>query len=146
MPIRADSRRRGVSLFEAVAAMAIVGIVAISALEAVGSEMRTAERARRTVEAAALAQSRLDWLDFMNATAMQALPDSVKKGTFDPPLDDYAWTTDAVPIATQPGMYDVAVRVLWAPNGVFELRSFAYRRPTVTTGSGSGRGGRGGDR
>lgn len=143
MPIRADSRRRGVSLFEAVAAMAMVGIVAISALEAVGSEMRTATRARRTVEAAALAQARLDWLDFMNATALQSLPDSVKKGTFDPPLDDYAWTTDATPIATQAGMYDVTVRVRWAPNGMFELRSYVYRRPVVTTGT--GRGGRGGD-
>lgn len=143
MPIRADSRRRGVSLFEAVAAMAMVGIVAISALEAVGSEMRAAGRARHTVEAAALAQARLDWLDFMNARALQSLPDSVKKGTFDPPLDDYAWTTEATPIATQAGMYHVTVRVTWAPNGMFELRSYVYRRPVVTTGA--GRGGRGGD-
>lgn len=144
MRFRADRGRRGVSLFEAVAAMAMVGVVAVAALEAVGSELRTVTRARRMVEAAALAQSRLDWLDFLNATAMQAMPDSVKKGTFDPPLDDYTWTTDVTPIATQPGMYDVTVRVLWAPDGVFQLRSYAYRPPLVTTGGGAG--GRGGRR
>ncbi|HVZ50220.1 MAG TPA: type II secretion system protein [Gemmatimonadaceae bacterium] len=143
---RADARRRGVSLFEAVAAMAMVGIVAVAALEAVGSGMRTAARARRIVEASALAESRLDWLDFMNATAMQALPDSVKRGTFDPPLDDYAWTTDAVPVSTQPGLYDVTVRVSWAPDGAFALRSYVYRRPVITTGAAGGRGGRGGGR
>ena len=39
--------RNGISLFEAVAALAIVGVTAVSALSAVGGEMRTASRARR---------------------------------------------------------------------------------------------------
>lgn len=137
--------RAGVSLFEAVAAMAMVGIVAIAALEAVGTEMRTAERSRRAIEAATLAQSRLDWLDFLNETALRALPDTVKEGRFPEPLDEYVWETTSSPVATQPGVYDVSVRVMWEPDGAFTLRTYAYRRPVITTGTGGGRGGRGGD-
>lgn len=143
------SQRRGVSLFEAVAAMAIVGMVAIAALETVGTEMRTAERARRAVESSALAQSRLDWFDFLNETALRALPDTVKAGKFPEPLDEYSWHADATPVSTQPGVYAVTVRVIWAKDGEFELRSYVYRSPVITTSAGAGgrggRGGRGGD-
>lgn len=146
MRFRADSTRAGVSLFEAVAAMAMVGIVAIAALEAVGTELRAAERSRRAIEAATLAQSRLDWLDFLNETALRALPDTVKEGRFPEPLDDYEWETTSTPVSTQPGVYDVTVRVMWQPDGAFTLRTYAYRRPVITTGTGAGgRGGRGGD-
>jgi type II secretory pathway pseudopilin PulG len=141
---RPTRSRRGVSLFEAVAAMAIVGMVAIAALEAVGAEMRVAERARRAVETAALAQSRLDWLDFLNETALRALPDSVKEGKFAEPLDEYSWKTEATPVSTQPGVYGVTIRVLWAKDGEFDLHSYVYRRPVITTGTAGGRGGRGG--
>lgn len=140
MPIRADGtaarlcNRSGVTLFEAVAAMALVGIVSVAALETAGSQMRTAERARRMVEAAALAQQRLDWLDFMNETNLRALPDTVREGKFDAPLNDYAWTTMATPVSTQPGVYDVAIKVTW-PDDAFELRTFVYRRPVVSTRS-----------
>jgi len=41
--------RPGISLLEAVVAIAIVGMTSVSALEAVGGEMRTAERARRAI-------------------------------------------------------------------------------------------------
>jgi len=44
--------RRGVTLLEAVAAIAIVGMTSVAALEAAGGEMRTAERARRAIEVA----------------------------------------------------------------------------------------------
>ena len=140
MPIRVNPLRPGVTLFEAVAAMAIVGIVSIAALEAVGSQMRTAEHARRAVEASALAQQRLDWLDFMNEGNLRSLPDSVRAGKFDAPLSEYSWTTTANPVATQAGVFDVAVKVSW-PENSFELRSYVYRRPVITTGNGRGRGG-----
>src|SRR5579862_5247480 len=79
--------RRGISLFEAVAAMAIVGITAVSALSAVGSEMRAAERSRRALEVEALAAQRVDYLDMLTDLQLQSLPDTVAKGKFDPPLD-----------------------------------------------------------
>lgn len=124
--------------------MAIVGIVAIAALETVGTEMRTAEKARRAVESATLAQTRLDWLDFLNETALRALPDTVKSGKFAEPLHEYSWQTESIPVSTQPGVYAVAVRVLWAKDGVFELKSYVYRSPVITTGTARGGGGRGG--
>jgi type II secretory pathway pseudopilin PulG len=128
--------RRGVSLFEAVAALAIVGATAVSALSAVGGEMRTAGRARRALEAEALATSRLDFLALMNDQQLQNLPDSVAKGTFDQPLDGYSWITTAAPLATQAGIYDVRIRVNWK-GGSYALQSYIYRRPPLAT---SGRG------
>ncbi len=124
--------------------MAIVGMVAIAALEVVGTEMRTAERARRAIEAATLAQSRVDWLDFLNETALRALPDSVKEGVFPEPLDEYAWETTATPVGTQAGVYDVSVRVTWPNDGAYVVRTYVYRRPVLTTGTGRGGAGGGG--
>jgi type II secretory pathway pseudopilin PulG len=143
MPTRArvsSSNRGGVTLFEAVAAMAIVGLVSVGALEAAGSQMRAAERARRAVEAASLAQQRLDWLDFLSETQLRALPDTVKEGRFAEPLEEYSWETDAKPFPTQAGVYEIAVRIYWEKREQnFELKSYVYRRPLITTG---GRGGR----
>jgi type II secretory pathway pseudopilin PulG len=141
--LRVGFNRSGVTLFEAVAAMAIVGLVSIAALEAAGAQMRSAERARRAVEAASLAQQRLDWLDFLNETQLRALPDTVKAGVFEAPLEEYSWETSATPVSTQAGVYDVKVRVMWEKQEQeFTLRTYLYRRPQLTTGTG----GRGGNR
>ncbi len=129
--------RRGVSLFEAVAALAVVGMVAASALSAASGEMRTAERARRALEVEALATSRLDFLVLMNDQQLQNLPDSVAKGTFDPPLDKYTWTTSAAPLSSQAGVYDIRISVAWK-EGSYALHSYIYRRPPLaTTGRGN---------
>jgi type II secretory pathway pseudopilin PulG len=48
-----------------VVAIAIVGITSVSALEAVGGDMRTAERARRAIVVEALAGSRLGFMDLL---------------------------------------------------------------------------------
>lgn len=133
--------RKGVSLFEAVAALAIVGVTAVSALSAVGGELRTATRARRALEVEALATSRLDFLALMSDQQLQNLPDSVAKGNFDAPLDGYRWVTTASPLATQAGIYDIHVQVLWKDGGkdaVYALQSYVYRRPPLAT-SGNGR-------
>jgi type II secretory pathway pseudopilin PulG len=131
-----------VTLFESVSAMAMVGLVAIAALEAAGAQMRAAERARRAVEAAALAQQRLDWLDFLNEQNLRSLPDTVREGTFEAPLDEYRWETETTPVATQPGVYDVTVKVTWDKDEAFALRTLAYRRPVISTGGRGGRDGR----
>lgn len=137
MPRRA---RAGVTLFEAVAAMAIVAVISVSALSAVGGEMRTATRAQRAIEVEALATSRLDFLALMSDQQLQNLPDSVAKGTFDAPLDKYQWVTTTTPLATQAGIYDVRIQVAWkdGPKGAtYALHSYIYRRPPVAS---SGRG------
>jgi type II secretory pathway pseudopilin PulG len=124
--------RRGITLLEAVVAIAIVGMTAVAALESVGGEMRTAERARRAIEVEALAASRLEFMDLLTDRELQSLPDSVGKGTFAAPLNDYSWTTTSTPVSEQPGVYDVRVNVAW-PGGRYALRTYLYRTPPLAT-------------
>jgi type II secretory pathway pseudopilin PulG len=127
--------RPGITLFEAVAALAIVGLTSVSALAAVGAEMKTAERARRALEVEALATQRLDFLALMNNNELADLPDSVSKGQFDKPLDGYTWTTTATSRTDPAGVYDVAVTVKWT-EGSYTLNSALYRRPPLATRGG----------
>ena len=122
--------KRGITLFESVAALTIVGLVAISALETVGAEMRTAERARRALEVEALATQRLDALELLNDQELQVIPDSVATGTFDAPMDEYSWTIESTPVSEQPGVYDIALDITWE-NGVYPIRTKMYRRPRL---------------
>lgn len=122
--------KRGITLFESVAALTIVGLVAISALEAVGAEMRTAERARRALEVEALATQRLDAMDLLTDQELQSIPDSVAKGQFDEPLSEYSWETASEPVAEQPGVYDVSLTVSWE-SGSYPIRTKMYRRPRL---------------
>jgi type II secretory pathway pseudopilin PulG len=124
--------RPGISLLEAVVAIAIVGMTAVSALEAAGGDMRAAERSRRAIEAEALATSRLDFMDLLTDRELQALPDSVEEGKFDTPLDEYSWKTTSTPLADQAGVYTIRVTVEW-PSGSYTLRSYAYRTPPFAT-------------
>ena len=128
--------RRGISLFEAVAALAIVGITAVSALAAVGADMRTAERARRAQIVEALATERQVFLWLLTDRDLLNLPDSVSKGQFEYPMDEYAWTTTSTPNASYAGLYDVRVTITWPEGsytGSYATSASQYRRPAVTT-------------
>jgi type II secretory pathway pseudopilin PulG len=124
--------RRGISLLEAVAAIAIVGITSVSALEAVGGDMRAAQKAKRALEAEALATARMDFMDLLTDRELQALPDSVASGKFDKPLDEYSWKTTSAPVSDQAGVYDVRITVSWA-DGAYAIRTYQYRRPPLVT-------------
>lgn len=133
MPIRRSrANRAGVSLFEAVVAIAIVGITSVGALEALGGDMRSAERARRAIEAEALAGSRLEFLDLMTDRELQAIPDSVAQGKFEPPLDEYTWKTSSSPLSDQAGVYDIRVTIDWS-TGSYVVNTYQYRRPPLVT-------------
>src|SRR5436190_16517118 len=116
-------RRRGISLLEAVVAIAIVGITSVSALEAVGGDMRTAERARRAIVVEALAGSRLEFMDLLTDRELQALPDSVEAGKFPAPLDEYSWKTTSGSVSDQAGIYAVRVAIDWA-SGSYVVRTY----------------------
>jgi hypothetical protein len=94
--------------------------------------MRTAETARRNTEAAALATSRLDWMALMSDRELQALPDSVSKGQFPAPLDEYTWTTTSDPYSDQAGIYDVRITIAW-PNVSYAVKTYLYRPPRLVT-------------
>lgn len=137
MSIRSESTvargvPRGISLFEAVVSIAIVGMTAVAALESVGAGMRAAEKSRRAMEAEALASSRLELLDLLTDRELQALPDSVAAGTFPEPLTEYAWKTTSEAIADPPGIYDVRIDVNWT-GGSYTIRTYQYRAPRLVT-------------
>jgi type II secretory pathway pseudopilin PulG len=129
---RGSRQKKGVSLLEAVVAIAIVGLTSVSALEAVGSDMRTTERARRAIEAEALAGSRLDFMDLMSDRELQAIPDSVEKGKFLAPLNEYSWKTTSTAVGEQGGVYDIRVTIDW-PTGSYTVKSYQYRTPPLVT-------------
>ena len=129
--------RRGVSLFEAVIALTIVVMTGISALAASAAEMHTAVRARRAHELSALATERLVHMWLMTDRDLQALPDSVSKGTFDYPLEEYSWTTSSSTNSSLAGLYDIEVTIYWIENGQtnsYTVSSEQYRRPAIATG------------
>lgn len=124
--------RRGISLFEAIAALAIVAVTSVSAVAAVGAELRTAEKARRALETDALMTERIDFLSIMTDRELQSLPDTVASGRFDPPFEEYEWTTESSPSALYPGLYDVQLVLQW-PGGSHRVTSAVYRRPPLAT-------------
>ena len=129
MRIRVRSHR-GISLLEAVVAVAIVGMTSVGALEAAGSDMRAAERSRRAIIVDVLATSRLDFMGLLNDRELESVADSVRNGRFPEPLDEYTWKTSSAPVSEQPGVYDVRVTIQWA-SGSYVLRTYAYRRPPM---------------
>jgi type II secretory pathway pseudopilin PulG len=124
--------RRGITLMEAVVAIAIVGMTAVSALEAVGGDMRTAERAKRAIEVEALATSRLEVMNLLTDQELQSLPDSIEDGKFAAPLNEYTWKASSAPVSDQAGLYTVHVTVNWT-NGAYELKTYMYRTPRLVT-------------
>jgi type II secretory pathway pseudopilin PulG len=130
--------RRGISLFEAIAALAIVGVTAVSALEAVAAEMRTAERARRALVVEALATERQVFIFLLTDRDLLNLPDSVAAGQFEWPMNEYQWTTTSTPSSSYAGLYDINVTVTWPEGtgvGMYSTTAAQYRRPVVSTRS-----------
>lgn len=120
------------SLLEAVAALAIVGMISVSALESIGAGFMTAARARRALEAEALVTQQIDRLDLLTDQELQSLPDSVAHGQFDAPLDEYTWTTESSPYSDQAGVYTIDLTVLWR-TGSYKVRTYMYRRPLTVS-------------
>lgn len=124
--------RSGLSLLEAVVSITIVGLTSVAALEAVGGDMRATERSRRAIEAEVLATSRLDVIDMLSDRELQAIPDSVSKGKFDKPLDEYQWSAQSTPVSDQAGLYDVRVTIAW-PAGSYTVKTYEYRTPAIVS-------------
>lgn len=122
--------RRGVSLLEAVAALAIVGTTSAGVLAAVGAGTRTAERARHAHEAESLALELHARLAVQSENALRALPDSLAAGRFLAPFDSYTWRARVRPDAASRGLYEVQIDIDW-PSGSQLLRTVFYRRPTA---------------
>ncbi len=123
-----NAARRGFTLLEAVAALAILGIAGVAALEAVGGELRAADRARAAVTVSALAQDRLAAVTLLPIGELQPLADSVARGTFPSPFQDYAWSTELRPVLGERDLYSVTVEVFSATTR-YALATRLYRPP-----------------
>lgn len=101
----------GFTILEAVIALAIVGLAGVSALEAVGGELRTADRAIEAYTVAALAQDRLAMVSLVSPRAMSPFPDSLARGTFGEPFERFRWTAKVEPVSGARELYDVTVTI-----------------------------------
>lgn len=128
--MRSGSRspaRRGLSLFEAIASLTIVGATSVAALAAAGTSVRAAARAQGAIEREAL--TREFWLRVQHASRTELLvpPDSLARGRFAPPFEDHAWQLTSRPDATLPGLVHLRLLVE-GPDGGTETTSAVYRR------------------
>jgi type II secretion system protein I len=123
------SRRdeRGMTLLEAVVALTIIALAGIAALATVGTELRGAERARRAIEAAALAEERMARVGLLAAPDLASLPDSMRAGTFPGRLADYGWTAASRSLPGERDTYAVTVAVTWPERGRYALETRWYR-------------------
>lgn len=118
--------REGFTLLEAVVALVIVGLTATAVLTAVGAELRGAARAQRGLEAAALAEYRLGTLQLREPAALYPLADSLARGRFAPPFEEYRWSATVRPVRGELALFDLAIRVEWE-GGTYPLHTRLYR-------------------
>ena len=130
MSRRADRepRRRGFSLLEAVAALAIVGASAAALLGASASELRSDGRVEHVLAADALARQRIAVLRLLPHAELRRLPDSLARGAFAPPLERYRWRAAAAPVDGAPDLFALRVAIAWDGGELaVETRHYAPR-------------------
>jgi len=120
------ARSEGFTLLEVVVALAIIGIAGVAALEAFGAEVRAADKTQQALPAAALAQERLDRLALLATSELAHIPDSLARGTFPAPFDQYRWVATSGGVLGERDLYEAAVQVAW-DQGTYELRTRWYR-------------------
>jgi prepilin-type N-terminal cleavage/methylation domain-containing protein len=128
--------RNGFSLLEAVVALAIVGVTAVGALASVGAELRAADDARTTLEAEALAVYRMSTLEMLTSEQLQRIPDSLARGTFEPPFERYRWTASSEPVLGEEGLSEVQLDIHWK-DGTFPLHTLLFRPSPFVSGGGA---------
>jgi type II secretory pathway pseudopilin PulG len=129
--------RSGFTLFEAVVALMLIGLVAVSTLSAVAAQLRAQARGQRAAEIEALVQDRLAALQLLTSDQLQALPDSVARGRFPPPLNEYTWSAISRPVLGEEYLNDVAVAISWA-DGSYTVYTRIYQPPQLLTTQGGG--------
>jgi prepilin-type N-terminal cleavage/methylation domain-containing protein len=119
-------RRAGFTLLEASVSLAIIGVVAIGALEAFAAEARTARQARLAAPAVAAAAEQLARLELLEAPALRALPDSMRRGALVDDAQSYEWRASVDVVPGEPDLFALRVEVRWSA-GEYVLTSHAYR-------------------
>ena len=126
-------KRRGFTVLEAAVALAIIGIAAVGVLAAFGAHVRGAERARNLLTATSLAQSRLARLEIATGGQLARLPDSLARGAFTAPLDNFRWTASSTAVTGESDLYELGVAVTWL-DGRATLHSRRFRPVPLVAG------------
>lgn len=111
-------------------ALAIIGVTSVAVLGAFAGDLRTANAARTALEVSTLAQSRLARLELATRRELAALPDSLAHGTVPEFGDRYAWSASAVPVGTEPDLFELRVIITW-PEGSTALTTRRFRPATL---------------
>lgn len=122
-----DGSQAGFTLLEAVVALTIVGMVSIASLRTLGTEISTADQANRVLVLSALAADRIAHMKVLDRDELEFLPDSIRRGTFEPPFVDYRWDATSREVLDAIGLFDISVTVIGGDDE-FSVSSRLYRR------------------
>lgn len=130
--MRAAARHspRGFTLLEVVTALAVIALVAISALALVGQQVHVAAHARQLIRAEVLAEQRMDMLRMLRSYEIQTLPDTIANGRYAPPYNDFTWHVMSLPVINDENLNDVQIDVNW-DDGTYTLRTRLYKSPAA---------------
>ena len=123
--VRRSAPRRGFTLLEAVAALVVIGISSAAALGAAASEMRAATRVRHALTAESLAEQRLAVLRLLPREQLLSLPDSLARGVFPVPLNEYQWRATSGLVRGTQDLFVLRLAVEWS-GGAHVLATHHY--------------------
>jgi hypothetical protein len=118
-------------VLEAAVALLIVGLSAMGVLTAYSAHADGARRANTRVIEAALAEDLLARIELQHARVDGALPDSLRRGRFDTPFEQFSWRAERVAVRDEWGVWELTVRVDGPASGS-ELRTRRFVRPVTT--------------
>ena len=128
--------RRGFVLLEAVVALAILGVASIVLLQVRAQQIRVATQARELLTAQALAEDRLAAIRLLNHVLLEDPPDSLLRGAFPPPFEEYSWAAEVELIQDEYDLFGVEV-VVEGPAERFPLRTLVHRPRSMLVSSGT---------
>ena len=120
----------GFTLVEALVANSIVGLTVAAGLSAFAAELRASARAVAALELEALAQERMARLRLVPAEQLNPLAESLERGRFETPFDEFTWLTEVQPSPQQPGLL-VAATTLQGRDTELRLETRLYRPQRV---------------
>jgi general secretion pathway protein I len=133
---------RGFTLPEVLAALVLIAVVLPAVVQGVSLALAACDDAKRKVEAAGLAETKLAE---MTVETMQQLSSSGGSGDFSPLHPEYRWQAETVEADTD--LTELTVRVAWTARGserIVELSTFVFTGTSGTTSSSSAASGAGG--
>ena len=124
-----NDRRHGFVLIEAMVVLLVIGVTSAAALALYGAHARAAARVPRLVIATELAREQLTVLRLLKVPPATRLPDSLARGTFAPPFDEYRWSAD-IEHGDEPALQEIRVEVEWR-GGSYALATRASEPPVA---------------